>query len=258
VTDRPERLLLSRFLYRGLRARYRDERAEIASLTAAIRQGQTAVDVGAHKGSYLLWLSRAADPGKVVAFEPQPVLADYLRRACRATGLENVVVEAAGVSERSGSRALHVPGTRASSPGATFEPGVAAASEGRDLAVPVVSLDEYFRDWKERIAAIKIDVEGHELAVLRGAEELLRRHGPLLVVECEERHRGQGGVREVLRHLEERGYGGSFVRRSRLFPIRDFDPAIHQRRAGERFWDASDYCNNFVLSRSGARPPALR
>ena len=49
----------------------------------AIRPGDVAVDVGANKGSYLRWLSRAAGPGKVVAFEPQPQLAAYLERACR-------------------------------------------------------------------------------------------------------------------------------------------------------------------------------
>jgi FkbM family methyltransferase len=252
---RPERSLLPRFLYRALRARYRDQRAEISSLTAAIRPGETAVDVGAHKGSYLLWLSRAAGPGRVVAFEPQPALADYLRRACRAAGLDNVVVEGAGVSERGGSRMLRVPGGRPSSPGASFEPAVAAASPGLDVSVPVVPLDEYFRSPPGRIAAVKVDVEGHELSVLRGAERILREHGPLLVIECEERHRGEGGVREVLQFLEERGYGGSFVRRSRLVPIREFDPAIHQRHSGERFWDAPDYCNNFVLTKVGRAGP---
>jgi FkbM family methyltransferase len=252
VTNRSERSLVPRFLYRALRARYRDERTEIASLRTAIRPGETAVDVGAHKGSFLPWLSRAAGAGKVVAFEPQPVLADYLRRACRAAGLENVVVEAKGVSERGGTLTLHVPGARASSPGASFEPSVASVSPGRDVEVSVVSLDEYFRGSSARIAAVKVDVEGHELSVLRGAEDLLREHGPLLVVECEERHRGEGGVREVLRFLEKRGYGGSFVCRARLVPIRDFDPAIHQRRAGERFWDAPGYCNNFILTRTTA------
>jgi FkbM family methyltransferase len=250
VTDRRERSLLPRFLYRALRARYRDERAEISALRAAIRPGETAVDVGAHKGSFLPWLSRAAGPGRVVAFEPQPVLAGYLRRACRAAGLDNVVVEAAGASERGGSATLRVPGGGDSSPGASFEPAVAAISSGRDVCVPVVSLDEYFREWTGRVAAMKVDVEGHELSVLRGAERILREDGPLLVVECEERHRGEGGVREVLRFLEERGYGGSFVRRARLVPIRDFDPAVHQRRAGPRFWDAPDYCNNFVLRKA--------
>ncbi|HWZ86962.1 MAG TPA: FkbM family methyltransferase [Thermoanaerobaculia bacterium] len=241
--------LLPRFFYRALRARWRDQRAEIAALTDAIRPGDVAVDVGANKGSYLPWLARAARPGAVVAFEPQSELAAYLARACRAAGLSNVVVEAAGVSERSGTLALHVPGEGRSSPGATFEPSVAALSPGRASAVPVVSLDEYFRREARRIAAVKVDVEGHELAVLRGAAEVLEKHGPLVVFECEARHVGEEGLASALAFFVARDYEGWFVRRGRLAPVVRFDPAKHQRRSGGRFWDAPDYCNNFVMRR---------
>jgi len=239
--------MLLRFLYRGLRARWRDQRAEIAALVGAIRPGEAAVDVGANKGSFLPSLSWAAGPGKVVAFEPQPALAEYLRRACRAARLTNVVVEASGVSDRAGSLTLHVPGAGVASPGASFEPAIAALSPGRDLSIPVVTLDEYFRSETRRIAAIKVDVEGHELAVLRGAQEILARHAPLVVFECEARHVGEEGVLAALGFFAERGYDGGFVRRNRLIGLEQFDPALHQKRSGGRFWDSPDYCNNFVM-----------
>ncbi len=241
--------MLLRFFYRGLRARWCDQKVEIGALVGAIRPGETAVDVGANKGSFLPSLSRAAGSGRVVAFEPQPALAEYLRRACRAARLTNVVVEAAGVSDRAGSLTLHVPGTGAPSPGASFEPRVAALSPGRDLPVPVVTLDEYFRSEAPRIAAIKVDVEGHELAVLRGAQAVLDRHAPLVVFECEARHAGEDGVLATLRFFAERGYGGGFVRRGRLVPVQEFAPAVHQKRSGGRFWDSPDYCNNFVMTK---------
>ncbi len=243
--------MLLRFFYRGLRARFRDQRAEIAALVSAVRPGEVAVDVGANKGAFLPWLSRAAGPGKVVAFEPQPVLAGYLRRACAAARLKNVVVEAVGVSDRRGRLTLRVPEGGRSSPGASFEPAVAALSPCREIVVPVTSLDEYFRGEPARVAAIKVDVEGHELSVFRGGEDVLARHSPLLVFECEERHVGRDGIRQTLRFLEERGYGGFFVWRSRLLPIGEFDPAVHQRRTGARFWDDPGYCNNFVVRRAG-------
>jgi FkbM family methyltransferase len=242
--------MLLRFLHRGLRARLLDHRAEIAALVGAIRPGDVAVDVGANKGSFLPSLSHAVGPGMVVAFEPQLALADYLRRSCRAARLRNVVVEALGVSERGGSLTLHVP-AGVGSAGASFEESILAISPCRDVVVPATSLDEYFRGGLARIAAIKVDVEGHELAVLLGAEDILQRHRPLLVVESEDRHAGPGGVVQMLRYLEERGYGGSFVYRSRLLPIRDFDPAVHQKQVGERFWDSRAYCNNFVMRRVG-------
>lgn len=260
LSRRPEnsrdRMLLPRFLYRGLRARLRDQRAELRALISAIRPGDTVLDIGAHKGSYLLWLSRAVGPGRVVAFEPQPGLADYLRRASRAASLNNVTVEAAGVSDRSGRLSLHVPG-EGDSPGASFEAAIRQISVCRDLVVPVFSLDEYFREGTPRISAIKVDAEGHELRVFQGAEEILRRHRPLLVFECEGRHLTHGSVDDVLRFLEERGYTGFFVRRSRLLPIREFDPETHQSRIGDRFWDAKDYCNNFIMHSAdrGVRSP---
>jgi len=242
-----------RFWYRALRARLRDDRAEIAALVAAIRPGEAAADVGANKGSYLPWLSRAAGTrGRVVAFEPQPDLAGYLVRTCRAAGLGNVAVEAAGASDRGGILALRVPGERGPSPGASFEAAVAGRSPGRDVAAPVVSLDEYFRDEPRRIAAVKIDVEGHELAVLRGARELIDRHAPAVVVECEVRHVGRAGLEEVLVFFAGRGYEGFFVRRGTLLPVSEFDPDVHQKRTDGRFWDAPGYCNNFVMrSRRG-------
>ena len=243
-----DRSLLPRFWFRALRARWRDQRAEIRSLVGAIAPGEAAVDVGANKGSFLPWLSRSVGgDGRVFAFEPQPELATYLARVCRAAGLTNIEVEAAGVSDRAGTRVLRIPGVAGPSPGASLESSVASRSPGRDVTVPVVVLDERLRDERRRIAAIKIDVEGHELSVLRGASGTLDRHAPLVVVEAEERHAGADNLAAVLAFLTERDYEGGFVRRGRLEPLAAFDPKIHQKRSAGRFWDDPDYCNNFVL-----------
>ena len=243
--------LLPRFWHRALRARWRDQRAEIAALVDAIRPGEAAADVGAHKGAYLPWLSRAAGPeGRIVAFEPQPDLAAYLQRACRAAALRNVRVETAGVSEASGARRLHVPGETGPSPGASFEPAVAALSAGRDIETRLVALDEYFSGENRRVAALKVDVEGHELSVFHGARRILENDGPLVVFESEARHAGEDGLDRALAFFAERGYEGWFVRRGRLTPIAVFEPSVHQRRGPGRFWDEPDYCNNFVMRKA--------
>ena len=63
-----------RFLHRAWKAQRRDERAEIQALRSLVRPGDTVVDIGAHKGSYLYWLRRAAgDSGQVIACEPKLV-----------------------------------------------------------------------------------------------------------------------------------------------------------------------------------------
>jgi hypothetical protein len=116
------------------------------------------------------------------------------------------------------------------------------------LSVPTVALDDYFTT-AERVALLKIDVEGAELAVLRGAERILRSDGPLLVFECENRHLPHGHVGDIFAILEGLGYEGSFVCRHRLVPISEFDAAVHQRQDGEWFWKRKDYCNNFIFRR---------
>jgi FkbM family methyltransferase len=236
-----------RFIYRGLKARFRDQRQEIQALLAGLQPDQWAIDVGANKGSYLWSLSRAVPRGRVVAFEPQPVLARYLDEACRSAGMDNVQVEGAGCSLRSGHQQLAIPGGGESSPGASFEAAVAQRESCNYVTVPTHSLDDYFRENAAPIGAIKIDVEGHELSVLRGAERLLRMHRPTVVCECEQRHISQGRVQDVIDFMSSLGYQGMFLHRKKWIDAADFDPAIHQRQEGDRFWDAPDYCNNFLF-----------
>jgi FkbM family methyltransferase len=239
-----------RFLIRGLKARHRDHRAELGSLVSALRRGEVAIDVGANKGSFLPALARAVGPsGTVFAFEPQPDLVAPLRRECPP----NAEIEACGVSDRPGRMALAIPlgrdGAAVASPGASFAPEVARRERCRTIEVPVVALDERFADESRRIGAIKIDVEGHELAVLRGAERIVERHRPAIVCECEARHLDDGaaGVAAVLAWFRARAYAGSFVRGGRLHPIDRFDIVRDQPTEGDRFWDRPDYCNNFVF-----------
>ncbi len=237
-----------RFAYRAWKARYRDQRCEIAALLAKLRPTDIAVDVGANKGSYLPWLSRAVPGGQVVAFEPQPELGDYLRKMCAACALENVTINVSAVSETNGEMPLFIPGAE-DSPGASLEQAVDRREKCRIVQVPIVSLDRYFENEAGRIGAIKIDVEGHELAVLRGAERILQKHAPLLVFECEGRHLTTAKIDAVLDFVRKNGYDGSFVCRGKLRPVADFREEIHQRRTGERYWDSPDYCNNFIMEK---------
>jgi hypothetical protein len=111
-----------------------------------------------------------------------------------------------------------------------------------------VSLDEYF-DRSLQIGLLKIDVEGAELAVFKGAERILKQQSPLLIFECENRHLESGSVTDVFHYLQSLGYDGHFVHRTKLLPLSGFDAAVHQKQAGPRFWDSKDYCNNFVFTK---------
>jgi len=114
------------------------------------------------------------------------------------------------------------------------------------VLVPVVSLDDYFEE-NQRLTVLKIDVEGGEMEVFKGANRILKSQSPLLIFECENRHLQSGSVLDVFAYLHELNYDGEFICRHELKPIQEFNPDLHQKSVGERFWEARDYCNNFVF-----------
>jgi FkbM family methyltransferase len=240
----------ARFLVRGLKARFRDQKPEFAVIRGHVRSGGIICDIGANKGSFIYWLSRWCGHGRVIAFEPQPQFAARLAAVCRALKLDNVTVEAKAVFSHSGARDLFVP--KGHSPGASLTHMTREGESFTTLSVPVVALDNYFGD-DDRVRLLKIDVEGGEFGVLKGAERILRRHAPLLVFECENRHLSPGTVADVFGYLETLGYRGSFVCRDQVLPLSAFDAAVHQRQDGAWFWKSKDYCNNFIFAKpSGA------
>jgi FkbM family methyltransferase len=233
-----------RFLVRALKARFRDQTAEMDVIRQHLRPGDIACDIGANKGSFILWLSRWVGRGRVVAFEPQPALARYLQSICGPMAFDNVTVEAKAVYAHSGEQNLYVPVGH--QPGASLVRTNMEAESLTTVPVSVVALDDYFNAG-DKVALLKIDVEGAELGVLKGGERLLRNQSPLLIFECENRHLAPGKVEDVFSYLIDLGYEGSFVCRDRILPLSQFDAAVHQRQDGDWFWKSKDYCNNFVF-----------
>jgi FkbM family methyltransferase len=228
----------ARFLWRAHRARLADQAAELSLIRQHTRPGDLACDVGANKGSYLYWMSRWA--GRVVAFEPQPGLADYLRDITTGLPLKNVTIEQKGVSDHTGVLKLYMPSTN--SPEASLRP-----IEGAQTSqIPVVSVDDYFAP-SDRLKMLKVDVEGAELDVFKGADRILSKDRPVILFECEQRHLRTGSVFDCFRHLEARGYAGQFIHGKSLKPVSDFDLAIHQAQTGDRFWREPDYSNNSLF-----------
>ncbi|HEY3673355.1 MAG TPA: FkbM family methyltransferase [Acidimicrobiia bacterium] len=141
-----------------------------------VAPSSTVVDIGAHKGLYSYELSRLVGPeGRVHAFEPQARLARYLRRAFRDDA--RVVVHENALSDSSGVRTLSIPdrGKGLVLGHATLEVQHGAHNE----SVETHCLDELGLS----PSYMKIDVEGHELAVLKGSMTTLARAHPVVQIE---------------------------------------------------------------------------
>jgi FkbM family methyltransferase len=150
---------------------------EYRAFRAAVRPGMVALDVGANVGAYSTLLGRWVGPsGAVYAFEPAPYSFRGLMRHVELNDVTSVVKPICAA----------VGGTPATAPflasGPSGQNRLAAAAEAgaSTVTVPVTTLDEFCS--REGIAPdfIKIDVEGSELDVLRGARETIRaRRGAL-------------------------------------------------------------------------------
>lgn len=235
--------------WRAWKTRHRDQVFELRAIREALRQGGVALDVGANKGSYLYSMARWAGASPVVAFEPQSRLATYLTHACRRSGLRNVTVENLALSNQQGELQLFVPGD-SHSPGASLEASIADKTDCHTETVKVTTLDAYAAEKLHApVRVIKIDVEGHEMAVLQGALALIRRDKPLLVVECEGRHLPAGKtVHDFITLVTSLGYRATLAMPGQgELPAGQFSEALHQKQAGARFWDAKDYYNNFIF-----------
>jgi FkbM family methyltransferase len=154
-------------------ARYRQlgwNPEEYAAFRAAVAPGATVFDVGANLGAYTLLFAQWTGPsGKVVAFEPAPASVAGLRTLVALNDLrDRVEIVEAAVCAAVGTARFASDG----SSGANAL--VDAAHQGRGvISVPTTSLDAFCDAQALRPDVIKIDVEGEELEVLRGARRTL-------------------------------------------------------------------------------------
>ena len=139
------------------------------ALLRLAQPGELAADVGANIGYMSCVLAdRVGSEGKVFAFEPHPEIFADLVENTRGLGVE---AARAAVSDSAGTAMLHIPRTFAGNRGiASLE---ASGDSLTEVEVPSVRLDQALPAGC-RIGVMKIDIEGHELAALRGAEALLR------------------------------------------------------------------------------------
>jgi FkbM family methyltransferase len=170
---------------------------------------------------------------------------------------DNVEAIPQAVSDRCGTMMLHVPGGSGKSQKASLEPlalsdvpSASIQSESNDAyPVDVTTVDSFFASKTQGPSFLKIDVEGHELAVLTGAQHTLQAFRPKVLLECEARHRPDRDVRTVFSLLESLGYEGSFFAGKRRRPLSEFDQSVHQHLdEPDPVFLPAGYVNNFAFS----------
>lgn len=198
---------------------------------------RVSIDVGGNVGEYAYWLSLHS--GRVYVYEPNPVclaLIDRIRRA-------NMTLRPLALSDREGVATLVFQhGNTGIGSIAAGNPVTRRGGESGfgTVQARTVRLDD---DLDEPIGLIKIDVEGHEAAVLAGAGRLLARDRPRLMIEVENRHTADAH-RRVQDQLQPLGYRRFYLAGGRLVGLPwEMDPArLQTAPPGE-----PGYVNNFFF-----------
>lgn len=238
-----ERLLGPKFIaQQRVRTALKKGEAEVALLPLLGDAAGTFVDIGANKGVYSVYATSFF--GKVIAIEANPALADPLRRVLGGKG----EVMAIALSDHEGSGKLWIPlrGDDEISSRSSLQADANEGFQQKGIEVPLTTLDNLAL---RSVAVVKIDVEGHEYSVLKGAVETLRSQKPVVILECEERH-NPGGVARVFAFFRELGFHPWFLHRNSLKDGDLFDVAVLQQAANAKQVGSSrsgDYINNFLF-----------
>lgn len=158
------------------------ESAEVDALCRHARPGTTVVDAGANVGIFTIPLAMSVGrEGHVLAFEPTRDTADRLRENLRRNELSNVEVFDCALGSARTRMTLRLEDDGAFN-------SLADEPEGFGPTVAVNRLDDIWEDaGRPPVSVVKIDVEGAEIEVLKGAQALLRSSQPVVLLEAADR-----------------------------------------------------------------------
>lgn len=175
-------------------------------LRRLVRRGDVVLDIGANLGLTTFILSNLVGPeGAVHAFEPNPPLQRLIELAIEKNGASNVVVHRTALGATEGQLDLHVPDGHAGRASLVRD---SPRAHGRTIKVPVQSLSTLLSRLNlGSIRLVKMDVEGFEAEVLKGAEKYFRESPPDAIVFEMNRASGPMNEQAAVTLLDRLGYG---------------------------------------------------
>ncbi len=160
----------------------------------SLKHGDNVIDVGANIGYYTIMAAKYLNSGIVHSFEPDGANIKLLNKNIAVNGLENVKVYPGAVSNKEQMTPYYRSGDESGAHNIVGSHNLKAKG-----VVPTVVLDMLNLS---NVGLMKVDVEGAEVLVIRGARELLQRSHPILFVECWDEGLRQAGF-SVKKLIEE-------------------------------------------------------
>lgn len=242
-------------VYKKIRFKYFDEvqieqlkhnrlfEPELLLLKDFIKKGDVVFDIGANAGEYTYMLERLEGSGFVYSFEPIPKLLNELKRLFPKVNLYKIAL-----SDKEDKTQFKIPvidGNKFETRGKLdidyVEPGELSSEL---IEVECKTLDLFVKENNiKRLDFIKIDVEGHELKVLHGANNSIKQFMPIMLIEIEQRHHNFA-ITEIFNHIKALNYKIQFydLNTLQLKSISEFNIEVNQNYDKIK---TPDYINNF-------------
>lgn len=213
----PEGFLLKRRLQRSIK---RNDEQEINLVKKFIKSGTDSIDVGVYRGVYSYEMSKYSE--KVHSFEPNPIIFKYINKNLKKF-IKNIHLYNFALSNQNKTINLKIPIRNSNSNKEIFEEyyemGKATIHNKNNFEnyenfeIQTKKIDEL--NFDNKISFIKIDVEGHELEVIEGAINTIKRDKPVLLVEIEKQYTKKE-VAESINFINSLGYKSYFFNKKDL------------------------------------------
>jgi len=188
--------LVDWFIYWGF------QDVSMKKLYSLIREGDFVVDIGANVGAVTLNAAKlVGDKGRVFSFEPDSQNFSRLTNNLNLNNFKNVVLVNMAIGDKIGTGFIKVINKS--------NLGMNKISINSGTAISIITLDDFIKREKvNRVDLIKIDTEGYEMHVLKGAIQTLKTFKPKLFIEIDDNNLKEQGASalELIKYLENLGY----------------------------------------------------
>ena len=204
---------------------------EMRFLNAFLKKDMVFIDVGANQGEFSLFVSKRLTEGFVLAFEPMSLFFDRLLSNVRFNGLSNIKCLKVGLADHVADVPIYYNATNPLNHEGLASLYPINVNDVNMEVITITTMDEAVANESlSRVDFIKIDVEGSEWPVLKGAQSVLRKFKPALMVELNMETSMKAGykVEDMVSWLRGFGYVPYQLIKGRLEPltIRPFCNAI--------------------------------
>lgn len=214
---------------------------ELLYIQQVLKPDSVFIDIGTNKGIYLYQAEKVIKTGKVIGFEPNMSLVNYIKPL-----FPKAEIYPFAVSSKSGTAVLNIPkkGNGLQDTRASLE---AMGEDVEKVEIQMIALDEFAKEkqWS-KIDLIKIDVEGHEFDAVKGCENILKNIKPIFIIEIELRH-AHYPIKDIFDFIISFGYEVFYFDRKTLKPVPfDFNQ-MNDFQKDAYLNDFNLYINNFIF-----------